>query len=66
MTTEDRDKLTGVLRRLLSAGVTLTDILEVAVQAVADNEDVRPSVAISRVHYWAHCGLYDGCINKGK
>ena len=66
MTTEDSDKLAGVLRRLLSAGVTLTDILEVAVPVVVKNEDVRPSVVISRVHYWAHCKLYDGCINKGK
>jgi hypothetical protein len=64
MTTKDRDKLTGVLRRLLSAGVTLTDILEVAAQAVVKNEGVRPSVAISRVYCWAHCKLDD--INKGK
>ena len=66
MTTEDRDKLTEVFGMQLYAGyVTLADILEAAVQAVADNEGVRPSVAICRVHYWAHCKLADGCINKG-
>lgn len=56
MTTEDRDELTAVLGLLMSnSDISLDDILMAAVDAVAGKEGVRHSVAVSRVHYWAHC-----------
>lgn len=56
MATKNRDELTAVLGSLMSNGdISLEDILRAAAAAVAENEGVRYSVAVSRVYYWAHC-----------
>lgn len=56
MTTENRKELTDVQGLLMSnCDISLDDILMAVVDAVAETEGVRPSVAVCMVHYWVHC-----------
>jgi hypothetical protein len=58
MTTETMDELTAVIGSLMSHDdISLDDILRAAADAVAENEGVRPSAAVCRMHYLAHCML---------